>query len=43
VATDMLVKSTDGPVLIKIAPGEKVAVIQDASATGALNVIEMTV
>lgn len=41
VATDMLVKASDPPLLLKTAPGEKLAVIQDTAA-GTLNVIEVT-
>lgn len=42
VATDMLIKSTDHPIAIKVAPGEKIAVIQDGASTGTLNIIEAT-
>jgi hypothetical protein len=41
VATDMLVKASDPPLLLKVAPGEKIAAIQD-TAGGTLNVIEVT-
>ncbi|MEM5294240.1 hypothetical protein VSR82_07840 [Burkholderia sp. JPY481] len=41
-ATDMLVKASDPPLMIRIAPGEKLAAIQDGSSTGTLNIIEMT-
>lgn len=41
-AASMLVKASDPPLVVKIAPGEKVAVIQDASATGNLNIVELT-
>lgn len=41
VTTDMLVKATDPPCLIKVSPGEKIAVIQD-SAAGTLNISEQT-
>ena len=43
-ATDMLVKATDGPWLVKVAPGEKIAVIQDASGDNGkiLNISEQT-
>lgn len=41
VATDMLVKTTDGPLIIGIGPGDKIAVIED-SAAGTLNIVEMT-
>ncbi|RKP56366.1 hypothetical protein [Pararobbsia silviterrae] len=40
--TDMLVKATDNPQLVRVAPGEKIAVIQDGTSTGTLNVIEVT-
>lgn len=42
VATDMLVKATDPPIMIKVAPSEKIAVIQDAASTGTCNIIEVT-
>lgn len=42
VATDMLVKATDPPLILRIAPGEKLACIQDAASTGTLNIIELT-
>jgi hypothetical protein len=41
-ATDMLVKSSDPPFVLRIAPGEKIAVIQDGAATGTLNLIPAT-
>ena len=41
-ATDMLVKATDPPLVVKVAPGEKIAVIQDGSSTGTLNLVELT-
>jgi hypothetical protein len=41
-ATDMLVKATDPPIVIRVAPGEALAVIQDASSTGSCNIVEMT-
>lgn len=41
-ATDMLIKASDPPLLIKVAPGEKIAVIQDGASTGTCNVIEVT-
>lgn len=41
-ATDQLVKASDPPIILRIAPGEKLAVIQDASSTGTLNIIELT-
>jgi hypothetical protein len=40
--TDMLVKATDDPLVVKIAPGEKIAVIQDGASTGTLNIVELT-
>ena len=41
-ATDMLVKASDPPLVIRIAPGEAIAVIQDGASTGTLNVVEVT-
>lgn len=41
-ATDMLVKASDPPWVIKVAPGEKIAVIQDGTSTGTLNISEQT-
>jgi hypothetical protein len=41
-ATDMLVKASDPPMIIRVSPGEKIAVIQDQSSTGTLNIIEIT-
>ncbi|MDE2000835.1 MAG: hypothetical protein KGI52_18125 [Burkholderiales bacterium] len=41
-ATSLLVKATDPPRLLRVLPGEKVAVIQDAASTGTLNVHEMS-
>ncbi len=41
-ATDMLVKASDPPLILRIAPGEKLAVIQDGASTGTLNIIELT-
>lgn len=40
-ATDMMVKVSDPPFLMRIAPGEKVAAIQDTGAA-TLNVIPVT-
>lgn len=40
--TDLLVKASDPPLLLKVAPGEKIAVIQDGASTGTCNVIEVT-
>lgn len=37
-----LLKSTDGPLLVGIAPGSKIAIIQDGVSTGNLNVSEWT-
>lgn len=42
VSTDMLVKATDPPVFVRVQPGEKIAVIQDAASTGNLNIIGVT-
>jgi hypothetical protein len=42
VATDMLIKATDPPIVLKVAPGDKIAVIQDGSSTGNCNMIEAT-
>jgi hypothetical protein len=41
-ATDMLLKATDPPMMLKVAPGEKIAVIQDAASTGTCNIVEVT-
>lgn len=41
-ATDMLVKGSDPPTFVRVQPGEKVAVIQDGTATGNLNLIGVT-
>jgi hypothetical protein len=41
-ATDMLLKATDPAWLVKVAPGEKIAVIQDGASTGTLNISEQT-
>lgn len=41
-ATSMLVKSTDPPMQIRVAPGEKIAVIQDGASTGNCNIAELT-
>lgn len=41
-ATDMLIKASDPPWVAKIAPGEKIAVIQDGTSTGTLNISEQT-
>lgn len=42
VATDMLIKATDPPIAVRVAGGEKIAVIQDGSSTGTLNITEAT-
>lgn len=42
VSTDMLLKATDPPATIRVQPGEKIAVIQDAASTGNLNIIGVT-
>jgi len=42
VATDYLVKSSDQPLILAVSPGDKIAVIQDASATGNFSVVELT-
>jgi hypothetical protein len=41
-STDMLVKSTDPPLVIRIDPAEVVACIQNGTDTGTLNVVPMT-
>lgn len=42
--TDMLVKATDQPWVVKVAPGEKIAVISDGTPSGSpvLNISEQT-
>lgn len=44
VATDMLVKASDPPWVVKVAPGEKIAVISDGTPSGSpvLNISEQT-
>lgn len=42
VATDMLVKATDTPLLLRVTPTEKIAVIQDGASTGTCNIVECT-
>ena len=42
VATDQLLKASDPPTIIHVAYGETINVIQDAAATGNLNVIWLT-
>jgi len=39
---DMLIKASDPPIGIRIAPGELIAVIQDGASTGTLNISEAT-
>jgi len=41
-ANSMLVKATDDPLVIRVTNGEQIAVIQDGTSTGNLNVVEMT-
>lgn len=41
-ATDMLVKASDPPLLLRVAGGEKIAVIQDGASTGNFNIVEVT-
>lgn len=41
-ASSMLLKATDPATYVRIAQGEKVAVIQDGSSTGNLNISEWT-
>jgi hypothetical protein len=38
----MLIKASDPPIMLKVAPGEKIAVIQDGASTGTCNIIEVT-
>jgi hypothetical protein len=40
--TDMLVKATDPPIVVRIYPGEIIAVVQDGSSTGTCNLVEVT-
>lgn len=42
VATDLMLKATDPAAYFRVAPGEKIAVIQDAASTGTVNVVELT-
>lgn len=42
VATDMLVKASDPPLVVLIAVGEEIACIQDGASTGTLNVVPAT-
>lgn len=42
VATDLLIRSAYPPLIFAVSPGEVVAVIQDASATGTLFVTWLT-
>lgn len=39
-ATSPLLKATDGPLLIGIGRGDKIAIIQDGTSTGTVNVSE---
>lgn len=41
VATDTLIKATDGPIVLGCTPGDEISVIQD-SAAGNLSVTELT-
>jgi hypothetical protein len=41
-ATDMLIKASDPPLVVRIGTGDEIACIQDASSTGTLNVIPVT-
>ena len=41
-AADMLVKASDPPAYLRVQPGEKIAVIQDGTATGNLDLIGVT-
>lgn len=41
-ATDMLVKATDPPKILRVSNGEKIAQIQDGASTGTLNIVELT-
>ena len=41
-STDMLVKNTDPPIVIRVQAGETISCIQDGSATGTLNLCEVT-
>lgn len=42
VATDLMLKSTDPAAFFRVAPGEKIAIIQDTASTGTVNVVELT-
>lgn len=42
VGTDLKLKASDPAAFLRVSPGEKLAVIQDAAATGTLNIIEIT-
>lgn len=42
VATDLLLKASDPPLIIHVAPNEKLSVIQDGTSTGNLTLIELT-
>lgn len=41
-ATDMLIKGSDPPKILRVGNGEKIAVIQEGAATGTLSVVEVT-
>lgn len=41
-AASMLLKGTDIGAVFAVTPGQKLAVIQDGSSTGNLNVVELT-
>jgi hypothetical protein len=40
--TDMLIKASDPPLLVRVGKGDKIAVIQDGAATGTLNIVPAT-
>lgn len=42
VATSALIKASDPPAYFAVGPGTKIAVIQDSTSTGTLNVVEIT-
>lgn len=42
VATDALVSANSQPEYIRVAPGEKLAVIQDGASTGNVSITELT-
>ena len=41
-SSDMLVKSSDPPLVIRVQPGETISCVQDGSSTGTLNLFEVT-